>query len=243
MAANKKTLSAKPIDNESVVQKVINSITDSIISGELRPGDQLPPELELIETFGVSRNSLRSAIQTLRAYGVLEVRRPEGTFVCKAASPQMINPMLYNIILHKEDAYKDITGLREMIDLGISKLILERGLNEDEKAELERVYENLVYELRRPDYDILVIADADKAFHQSVAEATHNSMAVMLNEFLLNITYESRKRTIKKCYDENDSEYLVKTHRMYLDALEGKPGTDLESALKFSYYYWSTTIK
>ena len=59
-----------PVGGESVVQQVINKITDAIVSGELRPGDRLPPELELIEDMHVSRNTLRAAIQTLRAYGV-----------------------------------------------------------------------------------------------------------------------------------------------------------------------------
>ena len=231
------------INNESVVQQVINRITDAIISGALKPGDQLPPEMELISTFGVSRNSLRSAIQTLRAYGVLEVRRPEGTFVRRGASPELLNPMLYSLILHKDDSYKDITGLREMIDFGISRLVIENGLTAEETETLESVYDELVYELRKEQYDLKKIADTDKKFHQCVAKASHNSMAEMLNEFLLNITAESRARTIHNVFEANDREYLVKAHRLYLDALEGKPGVSLDETLEFSYYYWKDAVK
>ena len=46
MQNDKKMLT--PVNNESVVQQVINKITDAIISGELKPGDRLPPEMELI---------------------------------------------------------------------------------------------------------------------------------------------------------------------------------------------------
>ena len=70
-----------PIKNESLVQRIINKITDSIIAGELKPGDKLPTEMELIAAFQVSRNTVREAIRTLIAYGVVEIRRPEGTFV------------------------------------------------------------------------------------------------------------------------------------------------------------------
>ena len=115
MAEMKKALS--PINNESVVQQIINKITEAIIAGELKPGERLPPEMELIETLQVSRNSLRAALQALRSIGVLEVRRPEGTFVSNNFTPQMINPMLYKIILHQEDSYKDLIGLRELIDM------------------------------------------------------------------------------------------------------------------------------
>lgn len=227
-----------PIYNESVVQQVINKITDAIIVGELKPGDQLPPEMELINTFHVSRNSLRSAIQTLRAYGVLEVRRPEGTFVCNGVSPQMLNPMLYSILLQKESAANDFLDLRKIIDYGVSWLAIKRGITPDDVEHLEALYDELVEQLMAEEYSISAISEADKRLHQAVAELTQNSMVIMLNEFLLNVTSESRYRTIEKVFEEEDREYLMKTHRDYLDALQRKPGSDMEKALEFSYYYW-----
>lgn len=227
-----------PIYNESVVQQVINKITDAIIVGELKPGDQLPPEMELINTFHVSRNSLRSAIQTLRAYGVLEVRRPEGTFVCNGVSPQMLNPMLYSILLQKESAANDFLDLRKIIDYGVSWLAIKRGITPDDVEHLEALYDELVEQLMAEEYSISAISEADKRLHQAVAELTQNSMVIMLNEFLLNVTSESRYRTIEKVFEEEDREYLMKTHRDYLDALQQKPGSDMDKALEFSYYYW-----
>ena len=223
------------VGGESVVQQVINKITDAIISGELRPGDRLPPELELIEAMHVSRN-------TLRAYGVLEVRRPEGTFVCENSSPRMLNPMLYSILLARESSNEDLIGLRKMIDMGVSKLVIQQGLSEDEANELERVYADYLLELRAEKPDVHAIAAADLRFHDAVARATHNELAVTFNQFLLNITDESRVRTIQRIYDEDDLEYLAKVHRMHLDALEKKPGSDIDEALDFSYYYWKNSF-
>ena len=56
----------KKIKNKSVVQTVVDSITKVIISGELKPGDKIPTEMELAESFGVGRNSIREAIKILR---------------------------------------------------------------------------------------------------------------------------------------------------------------------------------
>ena len=67
---------------ESVVQSVINRLTDAIKSGELKPGDKVPPEIELAEALGVARSSLREAIKILSYLGVLESKRSEGTFIC-----------------------------------------------------------------------------------------------------------------------------------------------------------------
>lgn len=236
MAEMKKALS--PINNESVVQQIINKITEAIIAGELKPGERLPPEMELIETLQVSRNSLRAALQALRSIGVLEVRRPEGTFVSNNFTPQMINPMLYKIILHQEGSYKDLIGLRELIDMGVSKLVIKQGLAAEEEQLLEDRYAQLVEELQREDYSVERIAEADLRLHEAIAEATRNSLAVMINKFLLNITEDSRYRTIKTICQCNDREYLIQNHRMHLDALEKKPGADIDEALEFSYYYW-----
>ena len=229
------------IGGESVVQQVINKITDAIISGELKPGDRLPPELELIEAMHVSRNTLRAAVQTLRAYGVLEVRRPEGTFVCDSFSPQMINPMIYRVILARQD-YQELIGLRKILDMGISKLIIQEGLSEERTAKLEALYEDLVRELRAKEPNLETIAEADLRFHDGVARATHNELAVTLNDVLQDLTTESRLRSIRRIFDNNDSEYLVRVHRMHLDALERKPGSDIEEALDYSYLYWKESF-
>ncbi len=73
----------KKLNSESVVQQVINCLTDAIIHKELRPGDKIPTEMELAQTLGVGRNSIREAIKILVYLGVLEIRRAEGTFVCE----------------------------------------------------------------------------------------------------------------------------------------------------------------
>ena len=87
----------KKIKNKSVVQTVVDSITKAIIAGELKPGDKIPTELELAESFGVGRNSIREAIKILVYYGILEIRRAEGTFVCNGFNKIMIDPMVYGV--------------------------------------------------------------------------------------------------------------------------------------------------
>lgn len=64
----------KKLNSESVVQQVINCLTDAIIHKELRPGDKIPTEMELAQTLGVGRNSIREAIKILVYLGVLEIR-------------------------------------------------------------------------------------------------------------------------------------------------------------------------
>ncbi|MBV8116232.1 MAG: GntR family transcriptional regulator [Silvibacterium sp.] len=61
--------------------KVEETIATEIAQGDYRPGDQLPPEDELLRRFQVSRITVRRAIQNLVGRGLLEIRRGLGTFV------------------------------------------------------------------------------------------------------------------------------------------------------------------
>ena len=83
----------KPIGNKSITQCIVDRLTQAIIDGELQPGDRIPTESELAQSLNVGRNTVREAIRVLVAYGVLEIRRPSGTFVCDTFKPVVFSPM------------------------------------------------------------------------------------------------------------------------------------------------------
>lgn len=64
-----------PVKHEKPATLIINRIWDMIVTGELKPGDKLPPEKELVKSFGVSQVTLREALSTLEAYGHITKRR------------------------------------------------------------------------------------------------------------------------------------------------------------------------
>jgi len=71
----------RPVARTSLSEEIIAQIMDLIQRNVLRPGDRLPPERELCKRFGVGRSSLREALRSLSAMGVVEGRVGEGTFV------------------------------------------------------------------------------------------------------------------------------------------------------------------
>lgn len=90
------------IQTKSMVEQVKENIINAIIMGELKPGDQLPTETEMCELFGVSRNTIREVIKILTTYGIVYIKRPEGTFVSEGYNPNMLNPMMFGILLGKK---------------------------------------------------------------------------------------------------------------------------------------------
>jgi GntR family transcriptional regulator len=69
------------MSSSTLYARVEETIAAEIAAGEYRPGDQLPPEDELLQRFEVSRITVRRAIQNLVQRGLLEIRRGRGTFV------------------------------------------------------------------------------------------------------------------------------------------------------------------
>ena len=121
----------KRIKSESVVQQIIDSLVEAMIRKELKPGDQIPTEMELAERLGVGRNSVREAIKILVYFGVLEIRRAEGTYVCEGFTDTMIDPIIYGIILDKAGSYEYLMELREIMEAGVMKLAMENAKEEE----------------------------------------------------------------------------------------------------------------
>src|SRR5450432_413787 len=65
---------SEPVKKESLGQQVISRILELVRTGNLRPGDRLSPERELIEIFGIGRPGLRESLRSLATLGVIEIR-------------------------------------------------------------------------------------------------------------------------------------------------------------------------
>ena len=227
-----------PIYSTSVVQQVIDRLSNAIIDGELKPGDKLPTEPELASLFKVGRNSIREAVRILVAYGVLEIRRPEGTYVCTDFSAKMINPMLYHIILQKENAYQDLVDLRKMIENGVMHMVLEKNITEAELNGIQLCCDKLVNRLKNTPNDTQAILEADIAFHDEIAKATRNSLIPLIHSVVVELTRDSRAQTIQEVIRKGDVQYLIDTHIRLMDVIRSRDFKNLDQALNDSYFFW-----
>lgn len=227
-----------PIASTSMMQQVIDRITNAIIAGELKPGDKLPTEQELVDSFGVARNTVREAIRVLVAYGVLEVRRPEGTFVCTGFSTNMINPMLYRIILQKDSASEELLGFRKVIETGVMQLVMENGLTEEESTRISAKCDHLVHLLQTDPSDTDAIHAADIAFHDEICKTTKNRLVEVVHDVIVQLSSESRRTTIRRVCELGDAQYLIDTHINLLAALKSGDSAQLGEAIRDSYFYW-----
>ena len=122
----------------SAVSQVFDNIINEIIEGQLRPGDRLPTESELSEKYHIGRNSVREAIKQLQAFGILYIRRADGTFVSENYNQKMLDPLLYSLILQDHD-WRYFVQLRSAMEIGVMCLAIDSDRREESVARLEGI--------------------------------------------------------------------------------------------------------
>ncbi len=99
----------------SVTTRAIDSIRAMIRTGDLLPGDRLPPEQELADRLGVSRGSLREAVRALSQINVLDVRRGDGTFVTSLAPSELLSGLSFAMELLQTHQVDEVLEVRRML--------------------------------------------------------------------------------------------------------------------------------
>ena len=230
----------RPIDNTSVVQQVIDRLTYAMIYKELRPGDKLPTEMELAASFGVGRNSIREAIKILVSFGVLDIRRPEGTFVASGFSDKMINPLLYGIILDQSDSIDSLKELREWVDFGILELAMEKAKTED-VFQLEEKLHRLFAKIDSGNVEDVFIADDE--FHEAISTAAHNSLLGQIARLVRTLTSEIRMTTIRNMIQAGKNVELKKAHEDLFKVVKFKKDDAARQMLVAGYFYRYNTLR
>lgn len=222
------------LKKESVLQSVINRLTDAIKSGELKPGDKMPSEVELAEALGVARSSVREAIKILSYLGVLESRRSEGTFVCSGFSESMIDPMVYGIYLN-QDSVENLMELREMTETGMMRIAIAHH-SESELRELEQILRKMEEAPKDRKDPVKAFFREDDRFHDKIAEMGKNPMADKINRIVRSLTYDLRYKTVSEMIASGRTEELIEAHRRLLEAIGEGNLHNVSDKVRGSYY-------
>jgi DNA-binding FadR family transcriptional regulator len=166
----------RPLAGRGLSHQVSEDLLVRIGAGEFRPGDKLPGEVDLMDEYGVGRNTVREAVRGLVALRVVDVRPRRGTTVL-AASPDLRLPIHVASALVSEKMTDDLYEMRLLLETEAAAQAARRR----EPAELRaiRSYHDRYDELMRagePPW----IADLD--FHAAIARASGNSVLPLMLE-------------------------------------------------------------
>ena len=158
---------------DNLPDEIAQLIRQKILSQALEPGQRLPTEQELSQSFGVSRNVVREAIARLKLSGYIETRRGVGSFV--AAEPGPHNFEILPADLLHADALEQVYQLRVEIEAGAAALAAQQR-TEAQLGTLRQALERV----DAAGGDWRNGADRALDFHMAVCQATNNPYFVRL---------------------------------------------------------------
>ena len=177
--------------NKVQVPRISDAIAASlerrILEGSLKPGDRLPAERELAVELGVSRPSLREAIQKLASKGMVQSRQGGGTYVTALLESSFFDPW-QDMMGSYPNLREDMLEFRRMLEGQAAEWAAERATDADLQR-LEQSFEALQAAFDSDDTERRSAADI--AFHQAVGDAAHNVLLGHLSAALLRLMHDN----------------------------------------------------
>ncbi len=199
--------------------RVSDAVTEQILalisSGELRAGDKLPSEAELMRQTGAGRPSLRSALHTLEAMRLIEIRQGVGAFVREVDLPILVEKTA--VKLFSQTSILEAIAVRRMLEPEIAAAAAQAATDEDLER-LQRALQALV-DVPGGTYP----KDSHVAFHLCVAELTQNTLLARVEQFLLSLWVEGLDRAFDLSPDDRgDASKLYRDHQLLYEAIAAR---------------------
>jgi len=209
------------VPRASVKNQVFAQLRDRIMERTWRPGTKIPSENALAVAFGVSRVSIREALQMLASLGLLETRHGGGTYVREYAGEILFSPLLPMLALDTLDILH-VLEFRKMVERGIVSLVVRRAGS----AEIEEL-ESAFREMENHKNDARAFAQADLSFHLALAKATGNPVVIKVNAVITDILRVSMYSIVGSLGTKDGLHY----HRRILDAIKAHDESQAESLM------------
>lgn len=158
----------KEVVLEKPVDVIIKQIKELLLSGQLKPGDRLPPERALSEKFGVGRTSVRDAIRKLEFYGILKTRPQSGTFVA-GIGISALEGLISDILRVDSYSFLSLVETRVLLETSSIRFACERRTEAD-LLQLEVSLNNYLEKARAG----ISAVEEDLMFHLTIAELSKN---------------------------------------------------------------------
>ncbi|ADG76105.1 GntR domain protein [Cellulomonas flavigena DSM 20109] len=223
--------SGAPSRPRSRTSDAADRIKDLILTRRLRPGDPVPTESELTDTLGVSRSSVREAVRTLSALGIVDVRHGHGTFVGELSLDPLVETLVFRGALQPGDglrALREVIEVREALDVAMAERLAEaaRGTHD---ADLWA----LVATMEESARDGETFAASDRAFHAALHALTGNSLVGPLVAAFSDV-HTAVVRHLGACLPD-DLAQTARAHRDMLEAVEAGDAPGYREAVRRHY--------
>ena len=227
-------MAIQKVVKSSVSQQVFDQLRQQILSGSWKPGDKLPSENELAAQFGVSRVTVRNALQKLSGLGLLETRFGEGSFIRGPEAGAALNQLVPMLYLGRE-TLRDILTFRRMVEGPICEIACRRATD----GEIEQLRQ-LLGRMERAEADLAAFARLDSQFHELLARLTRSRMMQQIYQIIDDAIQSSYKQHARR----QSVLVTLRWYREILAAFEARDSARARQAMEQSLdqTFWVSTV-
>jgi GntR family transcriptional repressor for pyruvate dehydrogenase complex len=212
------------VEKQNISDHIFNTLRQEIFERRIHVGDKLPSEGDLSRQFGVSKASVKVALQRLATLGLIETRVGQGSFVIAFNPPQYMDK-IQDFLLNGSDIAK-IIEYRMYIEMAITRLAINRATQEN-----YQMMEDLLEQMDVAAESAELHSQLDYQFHLEICKATQNSIFVMAYEIVGKMLLRHITLLNKEYYRKGGKYAWGKEeiHRRLFEALKSK---DIEECRK-----------
>jgi len=203
----------KPIKPKRISDQVFDQLRELIFRGEFKTGEKILTERELAEAFGVSRTSVREAINKLVTMGLLNQKQGQGTFVRSPESRE--KSLLANIVESQDASITDLLEVRMGLECNAAAMAASRAVEKDFQF-MEKSIEEMQKEVKSGRLG----SEADASFHMAIAYATNNPLQVFIMKNFYDFLFTGIKVNLEGLYQvPGNIEIILDQHRAIYQAI------------------------
>ena len=211
----------------TLAEEVVQALGEEIRQGQLKPGNKLPTESEIMASMGVSRTVVREALSRLQASGLVETRHGIGTFVlaraAEAPSPFRIGP----------DALGTAMDVMAMLEFRVSLEAEAAGLAASRRTDVQlAAMRQALDELKRSAGAGNDAVESDFAFHLEIARATGNRYFTDIMGHLGTMVIPRSRLQVSTPEREQYLERVSIEHENIYDAIERRDPDGAKAAMR-----------
>jgi DNA-binding FadR family transcriptional regulator len=226
----------QPVQPIRAYERIVQQIEDAILCGDLRPGERLPSERDLVEQFSVSRSSVREALRVLQSNGMVRSRAgdPAGAEVLPF-SPATLQKSMTTLARVSELSLAELVQFRMLLD-GSANLLAARLRTDEQLAAMDAA----MGLMRAATGDYEEFSRADVAFHDAVARASGNRLVQVCNQVVRSVVLTLIADKIARAADRTAlMEESIAHHAEVLDAVrlgDGAAAARIARQNLYDYY-------
>lgn len=216
-------------DKRGLSERLILLLEQRIRSGQYAPGEKIPTEKQIVETFGVSRSVVREALASLKAEGLLQSKQGIGVFV---SSPLPARPFsIQREEILQANSILQAQELRKSVEVEAAGLAALRW-NDAQLEAIDRACDKLEQASRHRQGDSSL---EDFGVHMAIARATNNAYFPQFLSYLGDLIMLSLNLKYRYSFMDADSDYrreALREHREVVEAIRQRDADKARSLMR-----------